>query len=177
MATRDVIWCIYPGKHRVNHRDFEDNQLFPVDRCIGVGWPATGNLEPLGCNDAAFYQVVAETHKEHVKEHRPDDPGAWFDRSARILHRFTCEAREGEIVVYACKTRRIVYVGRIKTGGEGKYRFDESTTHWHFRHQRSVEWKNEFRFDDCSKSELAQVRTQSVFWQMKNCPARFIEDI
>lgn len=176
------IWGVYPGTHRVHGIDFEDDTLFPVDKCVGVGWHATGDLAPLKCDYSKIYAVIAETHKEFVKDHSPNNPEKWFERSARILHRFVCEAQRGDIVVYACKTRSTVYAGIINREGDspetnGSYFFSNKHTHWHYKHFRAVTWLKETPYSYCTKHELAQIRTQNIFWTMKNCPAKFIEGL
>ncbi len=176
------VWGIYPGTHIVHGIDFEDDMLFPVDRCIGIGWPATGDLTPLQCDYRKLYSLVAATHKDVVQSHNPNNPELWFERSARILHRFICEAQKGDTVVYACKTREIVYAGTINQTGnspetDGSYFFSEKHPHWHFKHFRAVTWHKETPYSSCTKSDLAQIRTQNIFWTMKNCPAKFIENI
>src|SRR5579859_4746402 len=116
MADRDIIWGMYPGKHKEFGEDFEDDQLFPVAEYIGVGWPETGDLSVLGCN----------------------------------------------------------YAGRIKPGKDGIYKYDISSGHRNFRHLRAVTWSQTIPYSQCTKEDLAQIRTQNVFWKMKACPAKFL---
>lgn len=93
VSLRDVIWRLYPGKHFVDHTEFDDD-LF-AQGFIGVGWPATGDLTSIGCNLHAFYDRVASTHAQYVDAFTSDRHG-WYGRAASILRRFVCEAHPGD---------------------------------------------------------------------------------
>jgi len=179
-GQQSVVWGFYPGTHQVAG-DFSDD-VFSSGGLVGVGWPQTGNLKDLVSQHrpvADFVNVVRTEyqHNHDISAWVAEKREKWFRRSGGILYRFLCEARPGDIVVYANKRDQQVYIGRICNTDDGRYKYDNSQQnrfHRHFNHFRAVEWVKRVPYDDCSAPELSQVRTQSTFWRIGACPARFL---
>lgn len=181
MSQQRTTWGFYPGKHEGAGGDFGDVDVFCTHHLIGIGWPATKNLqtfvtEKRPSSDLAVCVREAYQNERDIATWSAEKRDRWFRDSAGVLHRFLCEAQPGDSVIYACKWDKQVYVGRIKDTEAGRYKYvapEEEQLHWHCRHFRAVEWLKQVPYELCSKQELAQVRTQSKFWRMKACPEKF----
>ena len=183
----EVVWGLYPGEHDGANGDFGNTCTLHANHVVGIGWPATGDLKTLVEMQADltfFHEQIKSTYQnnEDIAQLGAKQQNKWFDRSARILRRFLCEAKPGDLVVYACKTESCVYVARIRADFSGLYKYDASEDndariHWHYRHFRAVDWVNRIPYSACSPEELRKARTQSVFWRMNPCPERFLAGI
>jgi len=180
------VWGFYPGQHDGAGGDFGTTDRFINARMIGIGWPSTGNLEVfVGRNNAmpGLEQRLLEIyrHEPRIASLSQADRDTWSRRSAGIINRFLNEAKQGDIVVYACKADEQVHTGKISNTANGRYFYDGATAvnlrlHWHFHHFRAVDWLSAVPYSQCTDEELRQVRTQNTFWRMKSCPERFMAE-
>ncbi len=182
-----AVWGFYPSQHDGAGGDFGTTDCFINARVIGIGWPSTGNLDAFidqGDTITALTQRLLETyqHEPHIARLERQARDAWGRRSAGTINRFLCEAKPGDIVVYACKNDQHVHVGRICDTADGRYLYDGATApakrlHWHFHHFRAVDWIKQVPYALCANEELRQVQTQNTFWRIKSCPERFLADL
>ncbi len=120
MSTQP-LWVVRAGRYD-EARKFFLNEGKPV---LALGFIEVPDLSTLPPEREAFRSLVTKSY--------PNAKPGNISATTGQLYRFVHEMKEGDFVLYPCKTDRLIYFGKVT----GKYVFSPEST---FRHQRSVSW-------------------------------------
>ncbi len=182
MNTQKQTWGFYPGNHDTAG-EFGYTDVFIKKNLVGIGWPLTGTLQTFIVEQRSLADIEVRIREAYqylpdIKTWDGSKKDRWMSRSAGIMYRFLMEALPGDTVIYASKIDEYIHVGQFLDSENKGYFYDDdggnSRFHMHFRHFRAVKWTHSIDFKECTKQELAIVRTQNTFWRMKECPDKFL---
>lgn len=152
----ETIWAVRAGKHD-EARIFFLDEKHPV---LALGWHEVPDLSKVADKREAFKRIIVETYPTA-------NPGS-IPNSAGQLFRFVHEMRDGELVLYPCKTDREIHFGRVT----GPYSY--SSNNRSFPHQRPVKWIKSVSRLKFSQGALYEIGSALTIFQIKNYASEFL---
>ena len=152
----ETIWAVRAGKHDDARSLFLDEK----HAVLALGWHEVSDLSSVPDKREAFKKIIAEVYPTAK-------PGS-IANSAGQLFRFVHEMKDGELVLYPCKTDREIHFGRVT----GPYFY--SGKNQTFPHQRPVKWLKSVSRLKFSQGALYEIGSALTIFQIKNYANEFL---
>lgn len=149
MTTEPALWGIHAG------RSGDADKLFFTHKYIAIGWAMMGDLSRLAHTRDAFRERVAEVFPEKKPAAIPNNVGQ--------LYRFVHEMKNGDGIIYPCRTDRRVHLGRIT----GAYCYNP-TLEPGYPHLRAVQWIRDVPRSQFSQGALYEIGSAMSLFQVRN---------
>jgi restriction system protein len=154
--SNETIWVVRAGKHDEARSLFLDDK-HPV---LALRWLEIPDLSKIPDEREAFKKLVAETYPTAT-------PGSVANNAGQLF-RFVNDMKDGELVLYPCKTDREIYFGRVS----GPYFYFGKNKP--FPHERPVKWIKNVSRVKFSQGALYEIGIPPTIFQIKTYANEFL---